>query len=97
LILEALILISQQERTELLPADWKALAMCESSMNPEALNPTGKYRGLFQFDMRSWEWVGGSGDPSRASVIEQLKRAKILKERQGWSAWPACSKKLGLK
>jgi resuscitation-promoting factor RpfB len=96
LILEALIIISQQQRVEMLPNDWKALAFCESSLNPEALNPSGKYRGLFQFDIRSWEYVGGSGDPSRASVREQLKRAKMLKEKQGWSAWPQCAKKLGL-
>jgi hypothetical protein len=97
LILEAFLIITEKQRVEFLPNDWKALAFCESSLNPEALNPTGKYRGLFQFDMRSWEYVGGSGDPSRATVREQYKRAKMLKEKQGWSAWPACSKKLGLK
>jgi hypothetical protein len=97
LILEAFLIITEKQRVEFLPNDWKALAFCESSLNPEALNPTGKYRGLFQFDMRSWKYVGGSGDPSRATVREQYKRAKMLKEKQGWSAWPACSKKLGLK
>jgi hypothetical protein len=97
LILEAFLIISEEKRVELLPNDWKALAFCESSLDPQALNATGKYRGLFQFDMRSWEYVGGSGDPSRATVREQYKRAKMLKEKQGWSAWPACSKELGLK
>jgi hypothetical protein len=97
LILEAFLIISEEKSVQLLPNDWKALAFCESSLDPQALNPTGKYRGLFQFDMRSWEYVGGSGDPSRATVREQYKRAKMLKEKQGWSAWPQCSKKLGLK
>jgi hypothetical protein len=97
LILEAFLIITEKQSVEFLPNDWKALAFCESSLNPEALNPTGKYRGLFQFDMRSWKYVGGSGDPSRATVREQYKRAKMLKEKQGWSAWPVCSKKLGLK
>lgn len=97
MILELLIVLSDKEKVELLPSDWKALAACESSLNPEALNPSGKYRGLFQFDDRSWKFVGGSGDPSRASVREQYKRAKMLHEKQGWSAWPQCSKKLGLK
>ena len=97
MILEAFLIISEEKRVELLPNDWKALAFCESSLDPQALNPSGKYRGLFQFDMRSWEYVGGSGDPSRATVREQYKRAKMLKEKQGWSAWPQCSKKLGLK
>lgn len=80
----------------MLPNEWKALAACESSMNPQALNPSGKYRGLFQFDQRSWEYVGGSGDPSQAPVKEQYKRAKLLQEKQGWSAWPQCAKKQGL-
>jgi hypothetical protein len=52
---------------------------------------------LFQFDERSWAYVGGTGKPSRASVREQFARAKALKKIQGWNAWPTCSKKLGLK
>lgn len=79
----------------MLPSEWRALAACESSLNPEAINPTGKYRGLFQFDNRSWEWVGGSGDPARASIREQYKRAKLLHDKQGWNAWPQCSRELG--
>ena len=92
-----LFIMTEDDKVELLPQPWKALAACESSLDPEALNPSGKYRGLFQFDYRSWGYVGGSGDPSRASVKEQLKRAKLLQEKQGWSAWPVCSKRLGLK
>jgi hypothetical protein len=96
LIAELLFLISEKDRIEMLPTHWKKLAACESTLDPKALNPTGKYRGLFQFDTRSWEYVGGSGDPSRASVREQYKRAKLLQDKQGWSAWPQCAKKVGL-
>ena len=96
MIAELLFLISEKDRIEMLPTHWKELAACESTLNPRALNPTGKYRGLFQFDTRSWEYVGGSGDPSRASVREQYKRAKLLQDKQGWSAWPQCAKKVGL-
>ena len=95
MIAELLFILTAEERINMLPTEWRALAACESSLNPEALNPTGKYRGLFQFDNRSWEWVGGSGDPARASIREQYKRAKLLHEKQGWNAWPQCSRKLG--
>ena len=82
---------------ELLPSDYRKIAVCESSLNPEAVNRTGKYRGLFQFDNRSWEYVGGTGDPAQASVPEQLLRAQILVSRQGFNrAFPQCSKIMGV-
>jgi hypothetical protein len=82
---------------ELLPNDYRKIAVCESSLNPEAVNKTGKYRGLFQFDNRSWEYVGGTGDPAQASVREQFLRAQILVSRQGFNrAFPQCSKIMGV-
>ena len=68
--------------------------MCESSLNPTAVSRSGKYRGLFQFDQRSWEWVGGSPEitPDKASVFEQYKRARLLVSRQGFAkAFPQCA------
>ena len=44
-----------------------ALAQCESGGNPRATNPSGKYRGLYQFSRETWASVGGSGDPAAAS------------------------------
>ena len=79
-----------------LPEPWKSLAMCESSLRPHVGSKTGNYHGLFQFDERSWQYVGGTGLPSRATVREQYVRARALQKIQGWGAWPACSKKLGL-
>jgi hypothetical protein len=79
-----------------LPADWKAIAMCESSLNPKAISPTGKFMGLFQFSQSSWEFVGGKGKPHEAHWKVQFAMAKKLKEKQGWNAWPQCSRKTGL-
>ena len=33
----------------------------------------------------------------RLSREEQIARAEILLDRQGWEAWPACSRQLGLR
>jgi membrane-bound lytic murein transglycosylase MltF len=79
-----------------LPNDWKQIAMCESSMNPQAISPTGKYMGLFQFSQASWEFVGQKGKPHEANWFIQYKAARDLHKIQGWKAWPACSRKLGL-
>jgi hypothetical protein len=79
---------------ELLTDDYRKIAICESSLNPRAVSRTGKYRGLFQFDQRSWEWVGGSPEitPDQASVSEQYKRARLLVSRQGFKrAFPQCA------
>ena len=97
-ILELLLLDPYFNDVELLADDYRKIAVCESSLNPTAINPTGKYRGLFQFDSRSWKYVGGSGDPARASVREQYKRAQMLVSRQGFNrAFPQCAKKMGVK
>jgi hypothetical protein len=97
-ILEILLMKPYFNDIELLPNDYRKIAVCESSLNPKAVNRTGKYRGLFQFDKRSWEWVGGSGDPAQATVGEQYKRAQLLVSRQGFNrAFPQCSKIMGVK
>jgi len=80
-----------------LPSDWKQIAMCESSMNPQAISPTGKYMGLFQFSQASWEFVGQQGKPHEANWVTQYKAARDLHKIQGWKAWPTCSRKLGLR
>jgi LysM repeat protein len=75
---------------------WDRLAQCESSGNWRINTGNGYYGGL-QFTLSSWEWVGGSGYPHQASKQEQIARAEILLDRQGWGAWPACSRALGLR
>jgi resuscitation-promoting factor RpfB len=74
--------------------NWSALARCESSGNAQAVDPSGHYHGLYQFDPRTWASVGGSGLPSMASRSEQTYRAKLLYTRRGDSAWPLCGKRL---
>jgi murein DD-endopeptidase MepM/ murein hydrolase activator NlpD len=72
---------------------WAKVANCESSGNPRAVNSAGYY-GLFQFDLRTWRSVGGSGNPTNASAAEQLMRAKKLYAQRGASPWPVCGKYL---
>jgi hypothetical protein len=73
---------------------WERLAQCESGGNWSINTGNGYYGGL-QFSLSSWQWVGGSGYPHRATRAEQIRRAEILLSRQGWNAWPSCSRQLG--
>lgn len=77
-----------------LTGQWRKVANCESSLNPRAVNPSGTYRGLFQFDRATWRSVGGTGDPAAASAAEQLKRAKALYAQRGAQPWPQCGRYL---
>ena len=70
----------------------EAIAACESGGNPGAVDGSGTYRGKFQFDMSTWQSVGGTGDPAAASEAEQNKRAAILYSQVGASAWPVCGR-----
>ncbi len=77
--------------------NWDGLAYCESTNNPHAVNnPAGflSTYGLFQFDLPTWQSVGGSGNPGDASPEEQLSRAKQLYQQRGLEPWlcaPAAS------
>lgn len=77
---------------------WEPIARCESGYggNPQwDLNTGNGFYGGLQFTLDSWRWVGGEGYPHHASKAEQIQRAEILLERQGWRAWPVCSQKAG--
>lgn len=74
--------------------NWHALARCESTNNPRAVSSSGKYRGLYQFDLRTWRSVGGTGDPIDASPAEQTYRAQLLYAARGRSPWPSCGRLL---
>ncbi len=73
--------------------NWAALAGCESGGNPRAVNPAGYY-GLYQFNVGTWNSVGGSGMPHHASAGEQTYRAKLLYASRGRSPWPHCGRLL---
>ena len=74
--------------------NWHALAACESGGRPNAVDPSGTYGGLYQFDTRTWHSLGGSGRPQDATPEEQTLRAKKLYVRRGASAWPHCGTRL---
>lgn len=69
---------------------WSALRMCESSNRTDAVSRTGKYRGLYQFDLPTWKSVGGKGDPAKATRFEQHGRAVMLYNKRGWQPWYHC-------
>ena len=80
---------------------WHALRECESGQNYQVLNPTGQYRGAYQFSVRTWNWVAGMHypelvgvDPAEASRADQDKMAYQLYEINGWNPWPTCKKRL---
>jgi hypothetical protein len=73
---------------------WDDLARCESGGNWSINTGNGYYGGL-QFSLASWRYVGGTGYPHQHSRAEQIVRGERLLQRQGWGAWPACSRKLG--
>ncbi|MFV1989301.1 MAG: transglycosylase family protein, partial [Acidimicrobiales bacterium] len=76
-------------------ADWERLAYCESKGN-WSINTNNGYYGGLQFSLGTWQRVGGVGYPHQASKEEQIYRGEIVKKLVGWSAWPGCSRKLGL-
>lgn len=74
--------------------DWGGLAACESGGRANAVDASGTYGGLYQFDTRTWQGLGGSGRPQDASASEQTFRAKKLYVRRGASPWPHCGARL---
>ncbi|MFE2171321.1 ubiquitin-like domain-containing protein, partial [Streptomyces sp. NPDC059447] len=74
--------------------DWAALAQCESGGRPSATDASGTYGGLYQFDVRTWQALGGSGRPQDAPAAEQTFRAKKLYVQRGASPWPHCGRRL---
>jgi hypothetical protein len=73
-------------------APLSGIRSCESGGSYSAVSQGGRYRGAYQFDQRTWNSVGGSGDPAAASPAEQDRRAAILYSRRGSSPWPVCGR-----
>lgn len=78
------------------PNVWDRLAECEAGGN-WSINTGNSYYGGLQFSLSSWRAVGGPGYPHHQSRATQIKMGKRLQARQGWGAWPACSRLLGLR
>ena len=67
-----------------------SIGACESGGDPSAVDASGTYFGKYQFDLGTWQSVGGSGNPAEASEAEQDYRASLLYSRAGSSPWPVC-------
>ena len=75
---------------------WDRLAQCESTGN-WAINTGNGFSGGLQFTPGTWRAFGGKGLAHHASREEQIAVAERVLAKQGWNAWPACSRKLGLR
>lgn len=74
----------------------KHIAKCESGFRPEAVN--GPYGGMFQFISSTWvsnrRAMGADQNPDlRFNAEEAIKTAAFKMSRDGFGAWPACSRK----
>jgi hypothetical protein len=67
------------------------IAACESGGDPTAVSADGRYRGKYQFSRATWRYMGGRGDPARASEAEQDRLAAKLLAQAGTSPWPNCA------
>jgi LysM repeat protein len=77
---------------------WNRLAQCESGGNWSINTGNGYYGGL-QFAAGTWRGFGGTKYAPRADLAtkgQQILIAEKVLKVQGWGAWPACSRKLGL-
>ncbi|GAA4708689.1 transglycosylase family protein [Pseudonocardia yuanmonensis] len=77
-------------------SSWDALAKCESGGNWSINTGNGYYGGL-QFNLTTWRAYGGQGMPHQASKAQQIAVAEKVLAKQGWNAWPSCSKKVGVR
>ncbi len=73
---------------------WERMAWCESRQTWDVDTGNGYFGGL-QFALGSWQWMGGEGSPADASKEEQIYRANLLWQAQGWNGWPGCKQYFG--
>ena len=83
------------------PDEWEALRQCESNGNYAITNPSGKYRGAYQFDRTTWDSVASRHathlvgvDPAAAAPADQDYMALALYSERGASPWPHCGRHL---
>lgn len=78
---------------------WDRLAQCESGGDWSINTGNGFYGGL-QFHPGTWARYGGhkfAPNAHQASRDQEIVIAERVLAREGWGAWPACSRKLGLR
>ncbi|WP_329490184.1 transglycosylase family protein [Kitasatospora sp. NBC_01246] len=77
---------------------WDELAECESGGDWRAATGNGYFGGL-QIWPPTWEEAGGlrfADRPDRASRRQQTTVAEEILHLQGWEAWPACAREIGM-
>ncbi len=80
-------------------AVWDRLAQCESGQRWDTDTGNGYYGGV-QFSGQTWRAYGGTDFTelaSQATREQQIQIAEKVLDDVGWKAWPACSRKLGLR
>lgn len=75
-------------------AAWSRLRFCESG-GVYTTNTGNGFYGAYQFDLRTWQTMGGTGQPSAAPYWEQDLRAKALFQTRGAQPWPLCGRFVG--
>lgn len=73
------------------------LRACEAGGRYDAVNPSGKYRGAYQFDQTTWNSIARRHfppavgmDPARAPSWVQDHLARKLWRERGPRPWPEC-------
>ncbi|MFI9365432.1 transglycosylase family protein [Kitasatospora sp. NPDC053057] len=77
---------------------WDELADCERGGDWRADTGNGYYGGL-QIRPPTWAESGGlhfADRPDHANRREQTTVGEVIVRQQGWEAWPACARELGL-
>lgn len=82
-------------------AAWAALRDCEAGGDYTITNPSGKYRGAYQFDRSTWNSVAERHDPqlvgvdpAAAAPADQDAMALALYHERGSRPWPNCGRHL---
>ena len=78
---------------------WDKLAQCESGGRWD-INTGNGYHGGLQFSPRTWSGFGGKEFAPvayKASREQQIVVAERVLAKQGWNAWPSCSRKTGVR
>jgi hypothetical protein len=78
---------------------WGKLAACESGRR-WSYNGSSGFDGGLQFHPGTWSAYRRAGEPAFAYLAPawmQVRVAERVLAVQGWGAWPACSRKLGLR
>lgn len=87
-----------------IPEPWRSLAECESrgewDYGPHSDWGSGLYDGGLQFDPDTWNAFAPPDFPAAAydaTPHQQIHVAELVQAAQGWRAWPACSREIGLR